>query len=46
MREEADLTLREVSYKMGVALPYLSDLEHGRRPWSHDLETRFRRALK
>jgi hypothetical protein len=46
IREKKNLTLRQVSEAMGCALTYLSDLENGRKAWSHDWETRFRKACK
>lgn len=45
MREAQGLSLREVSRRMGISAPYLSDLELGRRLWSAALCEAFERAI-
>lgn len=44
-RKERNLTLREVSGKMGISIQYLSDLEHGRRNWDAQLLNAFNKAV-
>ena len=44
-REHQGLTLRELSGRSGVALSYLSEIEHGRKPGSISALTRIAEAL-
>jgi hypothetical protein len=44
-REKARLTLRAVAVKMGVSAAYLSDMELGRRPFTEEMEEKFREAI-
>lgn len=44
-RERASKTLREVANPLNVSISYLSDLEHGRRAWNHDLFERVLSAI-
>lgn len=44
-REKAGLTLREVGNAMGISIGYLSDLEHGRKPWTITKVEFCRRAI-
>jgi len=45
MRVERKESLISISKKMGLSIPYLSDLERGRRNWNEDLIQRFKEAL-
>jgi transcriptional regulator with XRE-family HTH domain len=45
LRQKRGLTLSQVSTKMKISLPYLADLEHGRRQWNTELLTTFKRAI-
>lgn len=45
-RELAGLSLREVSRRMGITAPYLSDLELGRRTWTAIRLNQFVRAIR
>lgn len=44
-RTAADLTLKQVSEKMGISIQYLSDLERGKRNWSPFLVAAFNKAV-
>jgi len=45
LRVSSGLSLREVSNKMGVSAPYLSDLERGNRQWNAKTEASFRNGI-
>ena len=45
LRLKAGLTLREVSASLKISIGYLSDLEHGRRPWTITKVEFYRRAI-
>jgi len=45
IRQRHKLTLAMLSKKMKISLPYLADLEHGRRAWNTELITAFKRAI-
>lgn len=42
----AGFTLGEVAHLIGYSVPYVSDLEHGRRNWTNDLRARYLAALE
>lgn len=44
-RTAKDLTLKEVSEKMGISIQYLSDLEKNKRNWSPALVAQFNKAV-
>jgi cytoskeletal protein RodZ len=44
LRQSKQLTLLSVSRRLKLSLPYLSDLERGRRNWNDALAERFRKA--
>lgn len=44
-REEAGLTLRQVAKAIGISIPFLHDVEHGRRPLAVGWWTRFVAAI-
>ena len=44
-RHKKQLTLAVVSKRMGISLPYLSQLEAGRKDWNPELVARFTKAL-
>lgn len=44
-RMNNDLTLREVSEKMGISIQYLSELERGKKNWSPKLAEAFNKAV-
>ena len=44
-RREATLSLREMSRRLKLSAPYVSDLELGRRNWSEKLEEKYQRVL-
>ncbi len=46
LREKAGLSLRKVADRLGVSVPYLSDLERGRRNWTEERRDAFLKALK
>jgi predicted transcriptional regulator len=46
LREKKNIPLREMSERMDISSPYLSDLELGRRDWNTDLIERYNAALK
>lgn len=46
MREEAGLALKPIATRMKRSVPYLSDLELGRRGWSEDRAQQFVAAIK
>lgn len=46
LRESRNLSLDDVSVKMKLSAPYLSDLERGRRNWTEDKIARFKLACK
>ena len=45
LRDEADLSLRELATKVGVSSPFLSDIELGRRFPSEEILAKLARAL-
>lgn len=45
-REQAGLVLREVAAVMNLSVGYVSDLEHGRKPWSEDRIKEYTRAMR
>jgi transcriptional regulator with XRE-family HTH domain len=45
-RKERGFSLKEVAERMGISMPYLSDLERGNRRWSDDLIQVFENAIK
>lgn len=45
LREEAGLTIKQVSEKMRVSMGHLSSLENGKRHWRPDTIEGFQRAL-
>ena len=46
LREKRGLSLRSVAVGMDVSAAYLSDIELGRRKWSHELGRRVSEAIK
>lgn len=40
-RKKAKLSLREMSRRLKVSAPYVSDLELGRRNWTQEMSERF-----
>jgi len=46
LRRGKDLSLAEVSHRMGIHFTFLGQLERGERTWSEDLCQRFQKALK
>jgi transcriptional regulator with XRE-family HTH domain len=44
-RVAAKLTIRQVAEKMGVGVPYLADLERGRRNWNERLVMAYTLAI-
>ena len=40
------LSLREVSRRLGISAPYLSDLERGNRNWNEPLISNYRKILR
>lgn len=45
-RKERGFSLKEVASRMGISMPYLSDLERGNRRWSDNLTDLFENAIK
>jgi transcriptional regulator with XRE-family HTH domain len=45
-RKERGFSLKEVAERMGISMPYLSDLERGNRRWSDNLKHIFENAIK
>lgn len=45
LRQERDLTLADVAGRIGVGIPYVCDIELGRRPCSPHTAARFADAL-
>ena len=43
-RERAGLTLREVGKRIDYSIGYVSDLEHGRKRWSEELQAAYEDA--
>ena len=46
MREAAGFSLSEVARKMQISVPYLSDLELGKRNWTEEKRDAFLKAIK
>jgi transcriptional regulator with XRE-family HTH domain len=46
LRDEADLSLRELAKKIGVSAPFLSDIELGRRFPSEEILAKMESAKK
>lgn len=40
LREDAGLLLRDVAEKLGIGVPYLSDMERGKRTMSEEMAER------
>jgi transcriptional regulator with XRE-family HTH domain len=45
-RRAAGMTLRDVAERVGKSLPYLSDLERGRRAWNAGITRDFLSAVE
>ncbi len=45
LRKKAGMTLGQVSSRMGISIPFLSDLERGNRRWTRDLGQRCLKAI-
>lgn len=45
-RKKRGFSMKEVAERMGISMPYLSDLERGNRRWSDDLIQVFENAIK
>jgi len=46
LRLAAGVVLREAAAVMGLSVGYISDLEHGRKPWSNDRIEEYVRAVR
>jgi transcriptional regulator with XRE-family HTH domain len=44
-RERKGITLRELARRVGISAPFQSDVEHGRRGYSPEVEAKVRAAL-
>ena len=45
-RESVGVTMSVVAERMGVSIPYVSDLERGNRNWNMDILSRYREAVR
>ena len=46
LREDANVSLRELARRAKLSVPYISDLERGRRNWSPELVRRLGALLR
>lgn len=46
LRQMRKITLREVSRRMNLSAPYISDLERGHRYWTVDVAERYMKACQ
>ena len=45
-RQNAGLTLKQVSSRLRYSISYISDLEHGRKAWSEEMIANYLRSLQ